>query len=84
MKPSGVIVGLGTNEWSGKLEVGSWKLGVGSWKFSGYTKNSWIEIPIPNPEASGPNSKRVLQEENLSIYLIKKPKQMRDKRWETD
>jgi len=27
-----------------------------------------------------PNSKRVLQEENLSIYLIKKPKKIRDER----
>ena len=75
MKPNAAIVGLGINEWSGKLGVGS---------LQSILRTVDKKFQCLNPDASGPNSKRVLQEENLSIYLIKKPKQMRDKRWETD
>jgi hypothetical protein len=52
--------------------VGSGKLGVGS--FLNILRTIDKKFQCLNPEASGPNSKRMLQEENLSIYLIKKTK----------
>jgi hypothetical protein len=42
----------------------------GSGEFSNYTKNSWYEIPILNPDASGPNSNPEASETIQKIRII--------------